>query len=101
MTFCRAVMCGKRLNCWKTMPTLRRSCRSTASAAQCAVRFEMQILDADPAALEGFERVDAAQQRALAAARRADNRRDLAAFDFERDAVENRGRPSFLPGRRR
>ena len=65
-TFSSALLCGKRLNCWNTIPTRRRtkSMPSTASLPVISLALEQ-----DPTLLWGLEQVDAAQQRRLARAR--------------------------------
>ena len=52
-------------------------------------RPQSHLVDLDFAFVERFQAVDAAQQRALAAAGRADDRRHFAAAHGERDAVEH------------
>ena len=76
MTFSSAVRCGNRLNRWNTMPMSRRWRRDLASpqlvqlAARAAVADQLAV-DADLAAVDALEVVDAAQERALARAGRA------------------------------
>src|SRR5262245_41636401 len=41
-TFSRTLMCGNRWNCWKTMPTRRRICRSTPPS-QSAPGFRQRL----------------------------------------------------------
>ena len=65
-------MCGKRLNAWKTI----------ADPAPYGVGVDPRIGDVlaveeDLPVVDGLEQVDAAQQRRLARARRADQRDDL------------------------
>ena len=72
------------------MPTRRRSSRRVLPAScRAAPGCEAELIDLDFAGVEGVEAVDAAQQRALAAAGGADDRGHLAAADGERDAVED------------
>ena len=65
-----AVRCGKRLNCWKTIPIRCRTAETSTPFAR-----DLLALEEDPARLDRLEQVDAAQERALAAAARADDRR--------------------------
>ena len=60
-TFSSAVLCGNRLNCWKTIPTRRRTKSSRPSVA-LAVAGDLLALEQDPALLGRLEQVDAAQQ---------------------------------------
>ena len=71
------VRCGKRLNCWKTIP-IRCRTRETSvplPVISCA-------LEEDPARVERLEQVDAAEERALAAAARPDHDEHLAGRDL-------------------
>ena len=54
-----------------------------------ALARDLLALEVDPARVERLEQVDAAQQRALAAAARPDHRQHLAARDVEIDRVED------------
>ena len=72
----------EQLKLWNTMPTSRRSAlRSTPGPADAVA------LQADLAALDRLQAVDAAQQRRLAAARGADQADDLMLLDVEVDAL--------------
>src|SRR6185369_5287347 len=53
---------------------------------------DLGAIDGDRSLIIGLEEVDTAQQGRLAAARRADDRYDLAAGDIEIDAAQHGGR---------
>ncbi len=55
-----------------------------------------QAVDLHPARLEPLQAVQAAEERALAAARRPDDRRHLAPIDRQADAAEDLHRPEPL-----
>src|SRR5262249_48020379 len=61
-----------------------------------AVRRHVLAGDEDPARVDGLEQVDAAEQRRLAGARRADQADDLVLGDREIDAAEHLGAPERL-----
>ena len=86
-----AVRCGKRLNCWKTMPTCRRSCSGPPrfSLAAAEPRPVLDAEHADRSLARLLEQVDRAQQRRLARAGRAEDDDVLAGVDGEVDAVEH------------
>ena len=89
--FSSAVMCGKRLNCWKTMPMSARSRgRSTSGIVH------VEPVDDQPAGLDLLEPVDAADQRALAGAARAADHEDLAPRPRLGDALEHLQRAEAL-----
>ena len=69
-------MCGNRLNAWNTIP-IRRRIRSTSTP----VRRDLVAVDDDPPGVDRLEQVDAAQERRLAAPRRADQADDLVLGD--------------------
>ena len=94
VTFSRTVRCGNRLNPWKTIPTRRQTWRRVLDRSRAAVvGVEPEAVDGHRPALERLQAVEAAEERALAAARRADDRRDLAPGDPERDPPEDFQRP--------
>ena len=96
MTFSAAVRWGNRLNIWKTIPVSARIRASSRSGAHAPARevpvADLLAVDPDRAAIVGLEEVDAAQERGLAAAGRADDRHHLAALDVEVDAAQHRRR---------
>ena len=79
-----AVRCGKRLNCWKTIPI-----RCLIAETSTPLRGDLLALEEDPAGLDRLEQVDAAEQRALAASARPDDAQHLAGLDAQVDAVED------------
>ena len=81
VTFCRAVRWGKRLNCWKTIPTRWRTKSSSQPASPAGARAlaDVVALEEDLALLGRLEQVDAAQQGALARAARPEHADDFAA----------------------
>ena len=78
------VRCGKRLNCWKTIPTRCRTLATSAPLPRDLLAFEV-----DAPLLDRLEEVHAAQQRALAAPARADDHEHLAVRDAQVDPVED------------
>ena len=78
------VMCGKRLNAWKTMPIRRRTRLTSTPRA---------VISSPPTtirpAVDRLEQVDAAQQRRLAGAGRADQADDLVLGDREVDPAQH------------
>ena len=78
------VMCGKRLYAWKTIPIRRRT-----RFASTPRRGDLLAVDDDPARVDRLDQVDAAQQRRLARARRADQADDLVLGDGEVDAAQH------------
>ena len=101
MTFSSAVMCGKRLKRWKTIPISARL-RQTSRIAQLvelvaglAVADELAV---DPQAprVDLLEVVDAAEERRLAGARRAEDAHHLAGLHLERDALQHLEPPEAL-----
>ena len=94
MTFSSAVMCGNRLKSWNTMPTWRADARRSRAAAadgRAAVagsRRPARRRSGSPR-LGHLEPVEAAQQRRLAGAGRADDADHLAAGDAQADALEH------------
>ena len=70
-----AVLCGKRLNCWKTIPTRWRTKLrfQLGSPSRAGALADVLALEEDLALLGRLEQVDAAQQRALARAARAED----------------------------
>ena len=81
-------MWGKRLNDWKTMPMRRRTALAFAPGAG-----DLLAVEQDAAAVDRVEQVDAAQERRLAGAARADEAHDLVLVDGEVDVVEHDLRP--------
>ena len=77
-------MCGKRLNDWKTIPIRRRSALTSTLRAVIS-----SPPTTDPAGLDRLEQVDAAQERRLAGARRADQADDLVLGDVEVDPAQH------------
>ena len=77
-------MCGKRLNDWKTIP-IRAPQRVDVDVAG----GDLDAADPDPAGLDRLEQVDAAQERRLARARRADQADDLVLGDVEVDPAQH------------
>ena len=84
VTLSRTDMCGNRLNAWNTIP-IRRRIRSTSTPSAVI----SSPLDEDPAGIDRLEQVDAAQERGLAAPRRADEADDLVLGDVEVDAAQD------------
>ena len=82
--FFSTVMCGNRLKLWKTMPTSLAQRVDVDPPPADAVAVE-----ADLAAFDRLECVDAAQQRRLAAARGTDEADDLVQVDVEVDAAQH------------
>ena len=82
VTLPSAVWSGNRLNCWKTMPTRRRSCSG--------LYLKMLSPSSRMSPPDGFdETVEAAQQGRLARAGRPDDAGDRAGLDREADVVEH------------
>ena len=69
-------MCGNRLKLWNTMPDVGAQRVHVDAAPRDAF-----AVDVDLAALDRLERVDAAQQRRLAATRRPDEAHHLVLVD--------------------
>ena len=87
VTFSSTVRCGNRLNDWNTMPSRRRSVLVEPG------RRDVDAVEQDAAVVDRLEQVDAAQQRRLARARRADEAHDLVVVDVEVDVGQHlRGR---------
>ena len=76
--------CGKRLNCWKTIPI----CWRIADDVDALPR-DLLALEEDPTLLDRLEQVHAAQECALAATARPDHDEHLAALHAEVDPVED------------
>ena len=77
-------MCGNRLKLWNTMPTSwRRPSRSTPRPDACSPSTRMAP------SLDLLEGVDAAQERRLAAARRADEADHVVLVDVQVDALQH------------
>ena len=77
MTFSSAVMCGNRLNRWNTMPMSRRCAATSLSRSSCSLSPLLPVadqlaVDREPAGVDLLQVVDAAQERRLARAGRAD-----------------------------
>ena len=89
VTFASTVMCGKRLNAWKTIPIPRRTSFTSTPGAG-----DLVPVDDDPPLVDRLEQVDAAQQRRLPRAGRADQADDLVLGD-------RRGRSPSAPRPRR
>ena len=92
VTFCSAVRWGKRLNCWKTIPTRWRTKSSSQPASpvpEPRSPADVVALEEDLALLRRLEQVDAAQQGALAGAARAEDADDFAFGDLEVDAAQH------------
>ena len=94
VTLSSTVRCGNRLNCWKTIPMRLPHPRDVGAAAG-----DLAALEEDPARVERLEQVDAAQQRALPAAARADHDEHLAGRDLQVDPVEHEVVAEALPHR--
>jgi hypothetical protein len=95
MTFSSTVLCGNRLNRWKTHADLAAlagdlACREAVQhPAAVGVAHEVAV-DPDPAAVDGLELVDAAQEGGLARARRPEeDRRPRRGADVHVDALEH------------
>jgi hypothetical protein len=93
--FSITVRCGKRLNCWNTMPTFSRSVLSDARSGPRAgilVAFGRErSIDPDRAALNRLERGEATQKRALPGAARPDDDQDLTCAELETDVGQDGG----------
>ena len=77
-------MCGKRLNAWKTIPIPRSHLVHVH-----ARRRDVVAVDDDASLVDRLEQVDAAKERGLAGARRADQADDLVLVDGEVDAAQH------------
>ncbi len=85
-----AVRCGKRLNCWNTIPTWRR--RASALPRRSLRAEPRAVLDAEHAhraCARLLEHVDRPQQRRLARARRPEDDDVLALVHGQVDAVQD------------
>ena len=82
--FSSTVRCGKRLNCWNTMPTSRR----IFSIAFTSSVISVPVHD-DAALLVLLQPVDAADQRGLARARRPADHDALAGVHDEVDVAQD------------
>ena len=94
MTFSSAVMCGKRLKRWKTIPISARWRAMFRSESSTSLPFALPVADQvavhlDPARVDLLQVVDAAEKRRLARARGPDEADDLAARDLEVDALQH------------
>ncbi len=79
------------------MPTrMRRRCNSRAEPAAAGSGPERVAVDVDLAILKALQAVDAAQERALPAARGADHDGHLTAPDGKRHAIEDARRAVAL-----
>jgi hypothetical protein len=78
------LMCGKSSKFWKTMPTVERSLERLVAGIA-----DGDAIDDDLAALEGFEAIDALDQRRLAGTRRATDDDHLALVDLRRAVGED------------
>ena len=89
-------MCGNRLKAWNTMPIRRRIAVDLDAGGG-----DLLVADEDPAGVDRLEQVDAAQERRLAAPRRADEADDLVLGDGQVDArAGRRGRRTTCGGPR-
>ena len=77
-------MCGKRLYDWNTIPMRRRTRLTSTPGAG-----DLLALQLDPAGVDRLEQVDAAQQRRLAGAGRADQADDLVLGELEVDPAQH------------
>ena len=77
------VRCGNRLNCWNTIPTSER----ILSMLRRSLR-QLDAVDDDVAALVDLESVDAADERRLAGAGRAEHDHHLSVLDEQVDPAE-------------
>ena len=68
MTFWSEVICGKRWNCWKTIPTCVRNRACALTGILSPIELETGVADAHASSIGLFEKIDAAQERRLAAA---------------------------------
>ena len=84
-------MCGKRLKDWKTMPMPRRT-RLTSTPSVVT----SYAADDDPPGVDRLQEVDAAEQRRLAGARRADQADDLVLGHGQVDPAQHLGLPERL-----
>ena len=84
-------MCGHSAYDWNTMPMRRRSGGTCRSVLDTTV-----LADQDPSRIRLVEARDLPQQRRLAAARRAEDRDELAVLDVERHVVERAERAERL-----
>ena len=91
VTLSMTVMCGKRLNAWKTMPIRRRM--RLMSTPWAVISSPSTMIRPD---IDGLQQVDAAEQRGLAGARRADEAHDLVLRDGEVDAAQDLERAERL-----
>ena len=94
MQFCSAVMCGKRLKDWKTMPILARMRRIWAGVAGTSWPPCCMWVSGSPStqmtpSLIDLERHQHPEHGGLARARWADDRHLLAAGDVEAEIVED------------
>ena len=77
-------MCGKRLKAWKTIPIPRRT--SFTSTPRAVISSPWTTIRP---AVDRLEQVDAAEERRLARARRADQADDLVLGEREVDAPQH------------
>ena len=87
MTFCRAVVRGRRLKLWKTKPSL-----AVRTSGPLVRRQLAHLLAVEPELARGgpVEAAEDVHQRGLAGAGGAHQRHHLARLDRQRDAVEHR-----------
>ena len=102
ITFSSAVYWGKRLKFWNTRPKWRRFFPHLALPLGGGVGSVPHGLAVhfDDAGVGTLKEVQAAQQRRLARAGRADDRQRLALFQCERDVPENFRLAEILPDAR-
>ena len=89
MTFWRTVKCGTDELLEDETDAAPDGFEQARVGARAGGRAEEMVADANLAALEEFEAVDAAQEGALAAARGSDDGVDFAFADLKRDALED------------
>ena len=84
VTFCRIVLCAKRLNDWNTMPDVRAQL-----GQRLALGGQRHAVDRDGARVDGLQPVDRPAQRRLPGTGRADHDHHLAGRHVQLDVLEH------------
>ncbi len=82
--FSSTVLCGKRLNDWKTMPICWRILSRSAFG-----RGDIDIIEQNAACLDLLQPIDATQQGRFAAAGASDQADDLMGVDGQIDVLQH------------
>ena len=91
VTLSSTVMCGKRLNAWKTIPIRRCAAATSARGSETSTPSRSTW----PSSISS-KQVDAPQQRRLARPGRSDERDDPVLLDGQVDPAQHRCRPVVL-----